>query len=271
MGFEWENGRIVEMVFTWNGVWNLTINFGYTENIMELLCILLAWVIIAVLVIRIYLGQDAEERPKLWKIIIAVLLGLFSFTFTFPLFNEPLSIAILPLGVWILYGILKRKGRWEAYRKYAWTGFGGNFIFLSTAILAIGLAGGFYPDDEVRTYLTDVSEVELLITHPSGEEVKINEEKFVESLSTFKYERSNVIQWFEEIREQIWPEEESEEPVEIQEKFPYLLIGVKTKTGDKIRVYVEQDGKGLLVTTKEKQHYYRSKTASFLEEGGNAE
>ncbi len=252
-------------------MWNLTINFGYVENIIELLCILLAWAIIAVLVVRIYVRQDAEERPKLWKILIAVLLGLFSFTFTFIFFNEPLSIAILPLGVLILYGILKRKGRWEAYRKYAWTGFGGNFIFLSTAILAIGLAAVFYPTDEVRTYLTDVSKVELLVTHPSGGEVKINEEKLDDSLSTFQYERSNVIQWFEEIREQIWPEEESEEPVDIQEKFPYLLTGVKTKTGEKIQVYVEQDGKGLLVTTKKNQHYFKSKTASFLEKRGNAE
>ncbi|WP_404461184.1 hypothetical protein [Sutcliffiella horikoshii] len=181
------------------------------------------------LVVRIYVRQDAEERPKLWKILIAVLLGLFSFTFTFIFFNEPLSIAILPLGVWILYGILKRKGRWEAYRKYAWTGFGGNFIFLSTAILAIGLAAVFYPTDEVRTYLTDVSNVELLVTHPSGGEVKINEEKLDASLSTFQYERSNVIQWFEDIREQIWPEEEREEPVDIQEKFPYLLTGENQK------------------------------------------
>lgn len=259
------------MVFIWNGVWNLTINFGYADNIIELLCILFAWGLIAVLVARIYRGQDAEERPKLWKIIIAVLLGLFSFTFTFPIYNEPFSIPILPLGVWILYGVLNRKGRWTAYRKYAWTGFGGNFIFLSTALLAIGLAAVFYPEDEVRTYLTDVSDVELLVTHPSGEDVTINEEKFDDSLSTFKHERSNVIQWYEEIREQMWPEEESEEPVEIQEKFPYLLTGVKTKTGEKIQVYVEHDGKGLLVTTKKKQHYYRSKMASFLEERGSAE
>lgn len=252
-------------------MWNLTINFGYAENIIELLCILLAWAIIAVLVVRIYLRQDAEERPTLWKVFIAVLLGLFSFTFTFPLFNEPFSIAILPLGVWILYGILKRKGRWEAYRKYAWTGFGGNFIFLSTALLAIGLAAVFYPTDEVRTYLTDVSNVQLLITHPSGGKVKINEEKLDDSLPTFKYEQSNVMQWFEEIRDQIWTEEESEEPVKVQEKFPYLLTGVKTKTGEKIQVYVEEDGKGLLVTTKKNQHYFRSKTASFLEERGNVE
>ncbi|TYS67473.1 hypothetical protein FZC76_12865 [Sutcliffiella horikoshii] len=221
--------------------------------------------------VRIYRLQNEEKRPRIWKIIIAVLLGLFSFSFTFPLFNEPYSIAILPLGVWILYGLLNRKDRWEAYRKYAWTGFVGNYIFLVTALLAIGLAAVFYPEDEVRTYLTDVSEVELLVTHPSGEDVTINEEKFDDSLSTFKYESSNVIQWYEEIREQKWPEAESEVPVEIQEKFPYLLTGVKTKTGEKIQVYVEHDGKGLLVTTKKKQHYYKSKTASFLEERGNAQ
>lgn len=248
----------------------MDINLGYAGNIIELLCILLAWGLIAVLVLRMYLRQDSEVRPKIWKIIIVVLLGLFSFTFTFPIYNEPFSIAVLPLGVWILYGVLNRKGRWEAYRKYAWIGFGGNFIFLSTAILAIGLAAVFYPKDEVRTFLTDVSKVDLLVTHPSGGDVKLNEEKFDEALSTFKYERSNVIQWFEEVREQMWPEED-EEPIEIQEKFPYLLTDVKTKTSETIQVYLEKDGKGLLVTTKKNQYYYRSKTASFLEERGNAE
>ncbi|NLP49847.1 DUF1129 domain-containing protein [Bacillus sp. RO1] len=245
--------------------------FGYEGNIIDLLSVIFAWGIISVIIVRIYRVQNAEERPRIWKIFVAVLLGLFSFSFTFPLFNEPFSIAVLPLGVWILYGLLNRRERWEAYRKYAWTGFVGNFIFLGTALLVIGLTSVFYPEDEVRTYLTDVSDVELLVTHPSGEGVTINKEKLDDSLSTFEYERSNVIQWFEEIREQMWPEEESEEPVEIQEKFPYLLTGVKTKTGEKIQVYVEHDGKGLLVTTKKKQHYYRSKTDSFLEEKGNAE
>jgi hypothetical protein len=85
---------------------------------------------------------------------------------------------------------------------------------------------------------------------------------------TFMYEDSDVILWYEEIREQIWPEEESEEPVNVQEKFPYLLTGVKTKTREMMQVYVEQDGKGLLITTKSNQYYFRSNTASFLEVRG---
>ncbi|MEA3319698.1 MAG: hypothetical protein U9Q88_06690 [Bacillota bacterium] len=240
----------------------------YEGNIIDLLSVIFAWVIIAVIIVRIYRMQKAEERPKIWKIIIAVFLGLFSFSYTFPLFNEPFSIAILPLGVWILYGLLNRKERWEAYRKYAWTGFAGNFIFLGTAFLAIGLAALFYPKDEVRTYLTDVSGVELLVIHPSGEVAELDLTRLDDDLSTFMYEDSDVILWYEEIREQIWPEEESEEPVNVQEKFPYLLTGVKTKTREMMQVYVEQDGKGLLITTKSNQYYFRSKTASFLEVRG---
>jgi NADH:ubiquinone oxidoreductase subunit 2 (subunit N) len=157
----------------------------YEGNIIDLLSVIFAWVIIAVIIVRIYRMQNAEERPKIWKIIIVVFLGLFSFSYTFPLFNEPFSIAILPLGVWILYGLLNRKERWEAYRKYAWTGFAGNFIFLGTALLAIGLAALFYPKDEARTYLTDVSGVELLVIHPSGEVAELDLARLDDDLSNF--------------------------------------------------------------------------------------
>ncbi|KPB03243.1 hypothetical protein [Bacillus sp. CHD6a] len=252
-------------------MWKLDFYMEYEGNIIDLLSVIFAWGVIAVIIVRIYRVQNAEERPRIWKIVMAVLLGLFSFSFTFPLFNENFSIAILPLGVWILYGLLNRRERWEAYSKYAWTGFLGNFIFLGTALLAIGLAAVYYPKDEVRTYLTDVSDVELLVTHPSGEDAVLDITRLDDALSTFRYEDSDVIQWFEEIREQIWSEEESKEPVNVQEKFPYLLTGVKTKTREKMHVYLEQDGKGLLITTKSNQYYFKSKTASFLEVRGHAE
>ena len=203
--------------------------------------------------------------------MIAVLIGLFSFSFNFPLFEEVLSLAILPLGVWILYGVLKGKERWGAYRKYAWLGFLGNYIFLGASILAIGLSGVLYPKDEVGTYLADVSKVELVPIHPSGREVDLNVAKLEESLFSFERERSNVIQWYEEIREQIWPAEENKKPEKVQEKFPYLLTGVKAKAGKKVQVYMESDGKGLLVTTEDRQYYFRSNTASFLKERRNEE
>lgn len=218
---------------------------------------------------RIFRGQDKEERPRLWKIIITVWVGLFSFSFHIPFAGELLSLAVLPLGVWLLFILLKGKERWKAYRKYAWIGFAGNYIFLLTALLAIGLSEVFYPTDKVETFLADIESADILTTHPSGGKVILNKGKLEEELHTFVLARSDVIQWFEEIREQQWALEDKRTTERVREKFPYLLTGVKPKTGENIIVYIEMDGKGLLVTTKNKQYYYRSDTASFLQERGN--
>ncbi|MCV9888013.1 hypothetical protein [Metabacillus halosaccharovorans] len=249
----------------------MEINWDFELNTIELACTILAWMVLAFWLWRIYNAQHIEERPDLWKVIFTVFIGLFSFSLTLPLFDEVLSLAVLPLGVWILYGILKRYERWQAYRKYAWIGFLGNYIFFGAAILAIGLSGLVYPKDSIETYLADVSNVELIPIHPSGKKVDLNITKLQESLVTFEHEQSNVVQWYEEIREQKWPTEENKEPGKAQEKFPYLLTGVKAKAGEHVQVYVELDGKGLLVTTEDRQYYFRSNTASFLKERGSEE
>ncbi len=219
---------------------------------------------------RIYRKQDKKELPRIWRIVITVWIGLLSFSFNITFAGELLSLAILPLGVWLLYALIGKE-RWEAYRKYAWIGFTGNYIFLLTSLLAIGLSSVFYPKDEVETFLADVDSAELLITHPSGEEVILNKVKLEEDLQSFEQTRLDVIQWTEEIREQQWAIEDNRTSEKVQEKFPYSLTGVKPKTGEKITVYVEMDGNGLLVTTKNTQYYYRSDTASFLEKRGNAQ
>ncbi|MFA9455166.1 hypothetical protein ACERJO_00150 [Halalkalibacter sp. AB-rgal2] len=247
------------------------INWNFEMNMIGIASTLLAWVFIAILIRSTYNAQNTEERPKLWKIIVAVLIGLFSFSINLTLFSEVYSIAILPLGVWILYGVLQGKKRWEAYRKYAWIGFLGNYIFLGTAILAILLTGLLYPKDDVKTYFADMSEAELLAIHSSGKEVDMNVTQLEDSLVSFAREHLDAVQWYEEIRKQKWPSEEYINPENVQEKFPYLLTGVRAKAGKEVRIYVESDGKGLLITTKDHQYYFRSDTASFLEERGNEE
>jgi hypothetical protein len=54
-----------------------------------------------------------------------------------------------------------------------------------------------------------------------------------------------------------------------EERFPYQIIGTKAKWGSGINtiIYVEDDGKGLLIWTPKKQYYYRTDTS--LIEGGN--
>lgn len=46
-----------------------------------------------------------------------------------------------------------------------------------------------------------------------------------------------------------------------QEKFPYQLIGAIPKWGSGLIsvVYIEEDGKGLLISTPTEQHYFRFK------------
>lgn len=248
------------MNFFWNFEW----------NIVGIMCTLLGWTLITFWGLKNYREQDKEERPRIWRIVITVWIGLLSFSFNIPFADELLSLAILPLGVLVLYAFIGKQ-RWGAYRKYAWIGFTGNYIFLLTALLAIGLSSVFYPKDEVETFLADVDSAEILITHPSGEEVIVNKVKLEENLHSFEQTRSDVIQWFEEIREQQWAIEDNRTSEKVQERFPYLLTGVKPKTGEKITVYVEMDGKGLLVTTKNNQYYYRSDSASFLEKRGSAQ
>ena len=48
-----------------------------------------------------------------------------------------------------------------------------------------------------------------------------------------------------------------------KERFPYLLTGVKPKWGSGIPtlIYLEEDGKGILITTPKKQLYFRSQQA----------
>jgi len=53
------------------------------------------------------------------------------------------------------------------------------------------------------------------------------------------------------------------------ERFPYQLIGTKPKWGSGLRtsIFIESDGKGFLVSTQDKQLYFRSEQ-SVLMEGG---
>ncbi|HWK23352.1 MAG TPA: hypothetical protein VNS08_10025, partial [Ureibacillus sp.] len=91
----------------------MEINWDFELNTIGLGCTILAWMVLAFWLWRTYNAQQIEERPDLWKVMITVFIGFFSFSLNLPLFDEVLSLAVLPLGVWILYGILKRNERWQ--------------------------------------------------------------------------------------------------------------------------------------------------------------
>ena len=105
-------------------------------NIVFLVTGILAWSSIIFLAYRVYKKQSV--RPKVWKILLVMFVGLFSFSINWNMFDTMVKFPILPLGVWILYFILKgREERWQTYRSFAWLGFWANFIFLASTLIAI--------------------------------------------------------------------------------------------------------------------------------------
>ncbi|MFB7139954.1 hypothetical protein ACFCYN_09895 [Gottfriedia sp. NPDC056225] len=79
-------------------------------------------------------------KPKLWKALIAVLMGLFVFSINFNFDNYHIVIPILPVGLWILLWICKHNGneeRWAKYRRFAWAGFLIRYFFLITSLLQL--------------------------------------------------------------------------------------------------------------------------------------
>jgi hypothetical protein len=235
----------------------MTVDF--TFNIITIILDLIAWVSIGIISFHIY--QKKAIKLKAWKVIVVLYIGLFSFNINWPMFDTVVKLPILPLGVWILYFILKRKeGRWETYRSHAWLGFGANVIFIATTLLAVPLQHVFYPEKVATTYLSNIENASLLPIHPSASEKKINKVVLENQLPNMTVEMVYSQDWYEET----YMEMESNER---NERFPYQLTGVTSKwgSGKSPVIYIESDGKGLLIKTREKELYFRS-ADSFLEE-----
>ena len=79
----------------------MAIDFNFIINAIAIVTGVLAWGFIIFLVYRVYKKQTV--RPKVWKILIIMFVGLFSFSIKWNMFDTMLKFPILPLGVWILY------------------------------------------------------------------------------------------------------------------------------------------------------------------------
>ncbi|MDI2587309.1 hypothetical protein OR571_09400 [Psychrobacillus sp. NEAU-3TGS] len=232
----------------------------WNGNIIEVATSILAWIVIGTLAFRIYKKQ--VEHPKAWKIIIVILIGLFSFSIKWNVFDTLIQIAILPLGVWILYAILKRKeGCWKKYRPFAWLGFWANFIFLSTTLIAIPINHFVYPENEMKTYISNVESASIIAIHPSAKETSLIKEDLLKQIHNLKEKQFFSDKWYNETYMNTEANKRSE-------RFPYMLINTSPKWGSGLitNVYIEGDGKGLLVVTPKKQFYFHS-DQSLLEEG----
>jgi hypothetical protein len=208
------------------------------------------------------ISQKKVVKLKVWKVIFVLYVGIFSFTINWPMFDAVVRIPVLPLGVWLLYFVLKQKeGRWEKYRSFAWLGFWANGVFLATTLLAVPLQHVIYPEGEASTYLANVENATLIPIHPTATEQMLNKAALENHLPNMKVEMVYSQDWYEETYMEM-------ETNVRNERFPYQLTGVSPKwgSGKSPIIYVEINGKGLLVKKEDKEFYFRS-TDSFLEGG----
>ncbi|MFD1739472.1 hypothetical protein ACFSCX_23605 [Bacillus salitolerans] len=233
-------------------------------NIIDLVIGIFGWLTVGYLAYRIF--ARLPYKPKVWKIVIVIVVGLFTFSINWNAWDTLIRIPILPLGVWILYAVLKRKeGRWENYRLFAWLGFGANFIFICFHFISIPIQHGFYPPDKPSTYISDVTDASVVQFHPSANDWSLHQEILMEQMDEFKPDRIMNQQWYEET----YMNAESNNR---RERFPYLLANSKPKWGSGIHctIYIEDDGKGILIGTAKQQLYFRSER-SILREGKQSE
>ncbi|MEH7331407.1 hypothetical protein V7161_02025 [Neobacillus drentensis] len=229
-------------------------NFAFSFQLIPIISLILAWCVIAIIAYRMM--KKLQVKPKTWKALVCVLVGLFSFSINFPsLWDTPIKISILPLGVWILYAFLKRKeGCWVTYRRFAWLGFWANFIFLVAALIAVPIQNATYPKNELSTYMSTVENASIRSIHPSGEKSVLDTDTLLKQLHNMSQEKIQGIQWYQE------KEIRSEQSIKRNERFPYQLFGTSSKWGSGLYpiIYLEADGKGILVTAPQKQLYFRS-------------
>lgn len=185
--------------------------------------------------------------------MLVILLGLFSFSFDFPLFGQVQQLAILPLGVGLFYLLTLHKAKTrENYKVFAWLGFAVNYVLFIAGIITLLVTNWLFPKDELSTYIKSLDEVTIFNSHISQTEpIKLADnalELLLEHSTKATFESG---QWYTE--QQMFTE-----PYET-EKFPYFLHNVSTPAGMNVEVhfYIEKDGKGLLVQTPERHYYYR--------------
>lgn len=228
-------------------------------NLVPDAAIVLCWVLLVVSLIYTYRKQGGRET--IWKLLLVYFVGVFSFSFTITYFKEPLQIAILPLGVWLLYAVLVRRGSWERYRRYAWIGFFSNYLFLVSTLIAFPVQDVVYAPDELTTYVADASEARVYTIHNGANETVQLVPHFQELAEQAQLTPMQVDDWYYDSH--------FLEEGQLPERFPYVITGVQARWGSGYTpsIYVEKDGKGLLIVTNKQSRYYRTEQSLLRGEG----
>ncbi|MCD7034174.1 hypothetical protein LRR81_08005 [Metabacillus sp. GX 13764] len=240
----------------------LNTSINYPDNPISIIATLLAYCVIAYAANRIF--QSQFQKPPIWKAMAAGLAGLFAININFPIMGTLIGLPILPLGAGIAYLWLKnREGGWSTYRRFIWLGFLSNFLFLAFSLLALGLFHVVYPENKPSTYLSNVERAAVVSSVPVPVKYSLDKESLLKQVHSFKEEKIQSDLWYEQASKRSEAHQRSE-------RFPFLLTGMQSKWGSNFQplVFVEKDGKGLLLTNGGKQYYFRT-AASILKEDVN--
>jgi hypothetical protein len=235
----------------------MVFNVDFPIDIVEISVSIVAWAIIILWMFPTL--KKKQVKIKIWKVIIFTFVGIFSFSINWSILGSFIKLPVLPLGVWILYGwyYKSKKDTWMNYRVFAWIGFFSNFLFIFATLVSTLVHGMIYPKDEPSTYISNIEQASIIKIHPSGNYQTINGKILQKQIEMLEKADIYNEKWYEET----W---QGETPK--YERFPYQLLGVLPKWGSGIQsvIYIEKDGKGILIDTPQKQFYFRSEEA-FLE------
>lgn len=239
----------------------------YAVNVIAVFFSLVSWAIIFSWAYRVYYNR--AEKPKSWKVVLVFWIGLFSFSGNFPIGDTVVKVALLPLGVWILYGVLHKKNEgesWLKYRQFAWIGFFANYLFMLMAIATPFAHDLFYEEKDISTYIAHGESASLLRIHDSAPKATFNLGSFkTEANMDFDLNQVSSIDWYNETIEALTDDVK-------EERFPFALIGTEPKWGSGVSsyIFIERDGKGILISTPKEQLYFRTaKPIISFEEGRN--
>lgn len=218
-------------------------------NLVEAVVYSVCWLLIFSIGFKYYKKQ--EIKPIIWKAVIVYFVGRFAFTFNYPFEQQAIHFALIPLGVIAFYLLFSKRPNFNTYLKFAWFGFFSNYIFLIGTLLIIPLNSFLYDQNDIHTYMShsEKIDIEILSIHPSANDNVTVRPSILEQLETAKEQPVNTDWYYESV---------GDDRVEV-ERFPYILANVVPKWGSRATatIYVEKDGKGLLIASPTKHLYYR--------------
>ncbi|RJE85119.1 hypothetical protein D3P07_21345 [Paenibacillus sp. 1011MAR3C5] len=229
----------------------MALQLEFPQNIILVIASILGWGIVIYWMIRNY--QKLREKPVVWKMILVTLVGILSVSINVTLFSTTVKLSILPIGVLLVF-LFMRNSSWNTYRKFAWIGFFSSFILVAATLLGSWLHQTVYDKTDPVTYLSDIQHIQVIGIHPSAQQIGWDKETFEKRIPDLKLEESyDTLTWYYESRP-------TGETMHANEKFPYALLGAKPSWGSgyESAVFVESDGKGLLIQTPERHYYFRS-------------